>query len=221
MDHRIRDALVVVLTVGSGALDAVSFVRLGKVFSSVITGNMALLGVAVGEHQAALALNGGLALAGYAVGVVAASPIARTPERDQPAWPRQVTAALALALLVLIVFSVLWVVSGPHRGTWSRLVLLVLGAVAMGMQGTAVRRLGSMSSTYLTSTLTGVLTAVTTLRPPADWQRGTGSVVAKVAGAVLGALAAAGTGVWVPAAILLPLAAVIAVASRPPASRAS
>jgi len=61
-----RDGLVVMLTLSTGALDAVTFLRLGKVFSSVITGNLALLGVAAGQHDATLALNGGLALAGYA-----------------------------------------------------------------------------------------------------------------------------------------------------------
>jgi len=40
--------------------------RLGKVFSSVITGNLALLGVAGGQQDATLSLNAGLALAGYA-----------------------------------------------------------------------------------------------------------------------------------------------------------
>ena len=39
-----------------------TFLRLGKVFSSVITGNLALLGVAAGQLDAALALNAGLAL---------------------------------------------------------------------------------------------------------------------------------------------------------------
>lgn len=202
------------LTVGSGALDGVTFLRLGKVFSSVITGNMALLGVAAGEHQGALAVNGGVALAGFAFGVVAASPVARIPERDQPVWPRRVTATLTLGLLVLIAFSALWEVSGPGRGTASRLALLALAAGAMGMQSTAVRRLGPMSSTYLTSTVAGMLTPIATLRMPADWQRGTGAVIAKVAGAAAGALAASGTGYWVPAAILLPPAVVIAATCR-------
>jgi uncharacterized membrane protein YoaK (UPF0700 family) len=46
---RYRDILLVVLTLTTGALDAVTFVRLGKVFSSVITGNLALLGIAAGQ----------------------------------------------------------------------------------------------------------------------------------------------------------------------------
>ena len=40
--ERHRDILLIVLTLTTGALDAVTFVRLGKVFSSVIT----FLGVA-------------------------------------------------------------------------------------------------------------------------------------------------------------------------------
>lgn len=53
-------------------LDAVTFVRLGNVFSSVITGNLALLGIAAGRPEAALALNAGLviAVAGAALGTL-------------------------------------------------------------------------------------------------------------------------------------------------------
>jgi hypothetical protein len=51
-----RDGLVVMLTLSTGALDAVTFLCLGKVFSSVITGNLALLGVAAAQHDATLAL---------------------------------------------------------------------------------------------------------------------------------------------------------------------
>ena len=55
-----------VLALTSGAIDAVTFVRLGNVFSSVITGNLALLGLALGERHGGLAVNSGLALAAYA-----------------------------------------------------------------------------------------------------------------------------------------------------------
>ncbi|HEX5292883.1 MAG TPA: DUF1275 family protein, partial [Streptosporangiaceae bacterium] len=45
----LRDALMVALTLVTGATDAVAFTRLGNVFTSVMTGNMVLLGVAVGR----------------------------------------------------------------------------------------------------------------------------------------------------------------------------
>lgn len=139
---RCRDALVVVLTLTTGALDAVSYLRLGKVFSSVITGNLALLGVAAGQHDAMLALNAGLALAGYACGVLVGGTFAGTPERGQPAWPVRVTFTLVVEWGVLAAFSGEWLVTGGHPADASRLAMLLLGAAAMGMQSTAVRRLG-------------------------------------------------------------------------------
>lgn len=45
---QVRDMLVVMLTVTTGAVDAVSVLHLIGVFSSVITGNIVLFGVAAG-----------------------------------------------------------------------------------------------------------------------------------------------------------------------------
>ncbi len=52
----IRDVLVAALTVTTGAVDATAFLALGKVFSSVITGNLVLLGVAAGSGNAGEAI---------------------------------------------------------------------------------------------------------------------------------------------------------------------
>jgi uncharacterized membrane protein YoaK (UPF0700 family) len=208
-EARYRDVLVVILTLCTGALDAVCFLRLGKVFSSVITGNLALLGIAAGEKNGGLAANGGLALAGYAAGVALGTAFAGTAERGQPVWPRRVTVTLAVELGILAVFSVGWLVSGSHRGTATRMVLLVLAATAMGVRTAAVRRLGQMSTTYLTSTLTGLAAALATWRLPDDWQRSLGVIAALVVGAVFGSLAATQSPSWVPAAVLVPQVCVV------------
>lgn len=50
---RLRDGLVVVLALTTGSVDAVSYLRLGKVFSSVMTGNLALLGISAGQRNLA------------------------------------------------------------------------------------------------------------------------------------------------------------------------
>jgi uncharacterized membrane protein YoaK (UPF0700 family) len=204
-----RDVLLVVLTLTTGALDAVSYLRLGKVFSSVITGNLALLGIASGQRDATLAMNAGLALAGYACGVLAGGILAGTPEEGQPVWPVQVTRALAVEFCMLAAFSGEWLAVGGHPAGPSRLALLMLAAAAMGMQSAAVRRLGQMSTTYLTSTLTGVLTALALRRWPDEWPRSTGILLMAVIGAALGALAAIQAPRWIPAAILIPIAAVL------------
>jgi uncharacterized membrane protein YoaK (UPF0700 family) len=206
---RYRDVLVVILTLCTGALDAVCFLRLGRVFSSVITGNLALIGIAVGEKNGGLAANGGLTLAGYAAGVVLGTAFAGTAERGQPVWPRRVTVTLAVELVILVGFSAGWLISGSHRGPATRMVLLVLAAVAMGVQTAAVRRLGQMSTTYLTSTLTGLFAALATRRMPEDWQRSVGVIVAMVLGAIFGSLAATQSPSWVPAAVLVPQVCVL------------
>jgi len=213
-----RDSLVVVLALTTGAMDAATYLRLGKVFSSVITGNLALLGVAAGQQNLNLAENGGLVLAGYGLGVLIGGAIAGIPEDREPVWPRQVTMALAAELLVLAAFSGGWLASGGHPAGGARLALLAVAGGAMGMQSTAVRRLGQMSTTYLTSTLTGLLQALAIRRWPSQWQRSTGVLAAFVAGAALGAVAALESPSLVPAAVLIPLAAVV-TCSLPAAGR--
>lgn len=209
---RLRDGLVVVLALTTGSVDAVSYLRLGKVFSSVITGNLALLGISAGQRNTGLAVNAGLALAGYGLGVFVGGALAGTPEEGQPIWPRQATVTLVLELLVLAGFSGGWLAAGGHPSGSPRLALLAVAAAGMGMQATAVRRLGPMSTTYLTSTLTGVLQALAIRRWPSEWQRSTGVLLAFAAGAVLGGLAALQAPGAVPAAILVPLAVVVACA---------
>lgn len=210
---RVRDGLVVVLALTSGAVDAVTFVRLGKVFSSVITGNLALLGVAAGQREGSLAVSGGLALVGYGLGVIIGRVIVGTAA-DQRIWPRRTTVTLAAELLVLAGFSAGWLATSGSPAGGARVALVMVGAAAMGMQAAAVRRLGQMSSTYLTSTLTGMLEALAVRRWPADWQRSGGVILAVVAGAALGAAAATSAESLVPVAVLVPLAVVVACAAR-------
>src|ERR1700704_6830629 len=52
VELRVRDLLLNALTVSSGAVDAVSFLALGKVFSAFMTGNIAFLGLRVAGASA-------------------------------------------------------------------------------------------------------------------------------------------------------------------------
>jgi uncharacterized membrane protein YoaK (UPF0700 family) len=212
---------VVVLAVTTGAVNAVTFLRLGKVFASVMTGNLALFGVATAQHDGELAINGGVAMAGYGLGVVVGVLFARRPREGQPAWPSQVTVTLALELAVLAAFSGGWLAAAGHPSGGWQLVLLAVVSDAMGMQATAVRRLGQMSSTYLTSTLTSLLEGLALRRSPADWQRSGAAVCALVIGAVCGGLATLHAPATVPAAVMVPLAVVLACRVPAAMTRAS
>lgn len=93
---------------------------------------------------------------------------------------------LLLDLALLLAFAVLWEAGGAHPQAALQLAMLGLAAAAMGTQSTAVRRLGQFSTTYLTSTLTGLFEALVTRRWSASETRG----LAIILGALMGAAAA-------------------------------
>ncbi len=64
---------VLLLALGSGAVDAFSFAGLGAVFASVMTGNLVLLGIAVVHAHADAALAAASAVAAYVAGVYGAA----------------------------------------------------------------------------------------------------------------------------------------------------
>ena len=61
MTPRVHNLLLALLACAAGAVDALSFLRLGDVFTANMTGNTVLLGIAVGERQGARALQIGRA----------------------------------------------------------------------------------------------------------------------------------------------------------------
>ncbi len=205
-----RDVRVVLLTMTTGAVDAVAFLLLGKVFASVITGNLVVLGVSAATSSSSEALHAGVALAAYAAGVAVGAPLAARGADDDATWPPSVTVTLAAELCVLAAFCAGWeLASGrPHDG--GLLVLLVLAASGMGMQSAATRRLGQMSSTYLTNTLTVVVAALATGKRPQAMGRSLGALAAIVVGAVAGGLLAEKAYAWLPVMVLLPLGLVVA-----------
>ena len=204
-----RDGLLVLLTLTTGAVDASCFLHLGNVFSSVVTGNLVLLGVAAATQSGSLAIHSGTALAGYSAGVLIGAPIATRRARGGETWPLSVTVTLAAEFCVLAGFSVGWELTGGSPGSTARLLLIAALAIAMGIQSAAVRELGGMSTTYLTGTLTAVISELATRDRAPAFTRRLGVLAAVVAGAVGGGVVAEHAPAWLPAVILTPLAVVV------------
>lgn len=224
-----RDGLVVLLTVTTGAVDAASFLYLGHVFCSVITGTMVLLGISVGTHEPGLALNCGVALVSYIVGVVAGTPLAvrragrwlegwpvrrwHRATKHHEIWPSWLTVALAVEFCLLALFSLGWeLTSGRPSGVAQRLLLAAAG-VGMGIQAASIRQLGEISTTYLTGTLTGLISALATGRTPEGLRRSLGIFAALVTGAILSALITMYQPALLPIVVLAPIALVVWLAS--------
>jgi uncharacterized membrane protein YoaK (UPF0700 family) len=181
---------VVVLASLSGATDAVGFVALGSAFTSVMTGNMVLVGVAAGTHEASALGFVATAIAAYVTGVAIGTRVTGQPESDDGVWPPFVTRALVLEAGLLATYAVIWwsLGSDPSRAWFAP--LLALNAAALGVQSSAILRFGvnGLSTTYLTGTLTSVVVRL------ASGQRGqtVGHPVRILAGLILGASVGAG-----------------------------
>lgn len=212
--QRGRDALLIILGVTTGSTDATAFERVGHVFASVITGNVVLLGVSAARGDSWLAVFAGCALAGYAVGVLVAAPRGPEPAEQEPLWPASATVALAGEFGLLLVFAVGWELFADRPTRLAQALLLAVAAAAMGIQSTAVRRLGQMSTTYLTSTLTGLIEALKVGHWTHENARGLGILAAAVIGAAGATALVAHHRAWVPALQLLPLAIVVLASRR-------
>ncbi len=213
--ERLRDALLILLAGTTGVSDATAFERLGHVFASVMTGNLVLLGISAASRDGATALFAGCAISGYALGVLLTAP-RRLPARGEgepPLWPAGVTLALLVDLALLVAFSAGWELGGRDPGRAIQFALLAAIAAAMGVQSAAVRRIGSISTTYLTGTMTSLLEAVALRRFTREHRRSLAILLMAFAGAAVATLLIEHARAWLPAPALLLLIIVI-VASR-------
>ncbi|XVQ82453.1 DUF1275 family protein [Microbispora siamensis] len=210
-------ALAAILTIGTGAIDVATFARLGGVFSSVMTGNLVVFGFGVATASVVLLLSTATAVTGYALGVVSGACITGESRRGGPAWPVRVTITLAVELILLSAFTVGWELAGARPTGGPRLALLALSSMAMGQQSAAMRGLGGregVSTTYLTGTLTGVVSVLLTpSRPRRGQMRGTAVLAAVAAGAVAGGLLIETVPSALPAVPLAAVAGVITTAT--------
>ncbi len=151
-----RNAMVVVLTWAASAVDAISYLGLGHVFTANMTGNAVLLGVAIGQGQGLAALRSIIALAGFVVGVAFGAIIVKKGPQ-QTDWPVAVTRAVLLEGIILGAFTLAWHV-GARSGA-SLYALITLSALAMGIQSAAIRHLKvpGIATTYITGTLTSLV----------------------------------------------------------------
>jgi uncharacterized membrane protein YoaK (UPF0700 family) len=211
-----RHALVVTLTFATGAADAMGFLALGGAFSSVMTGNMVLLGLSAGAADGDLALTTGAAIVAFVVGLLTGAKLAGAPADGDPVWPREVSRALLVELAVFAAYLVAWELTQGHRSDQAGLGLLVLSAVALGMQSSAIQRFGvnGLSSTYLTGTLTTFIGDLAARRPRSTWLPRGQVLLALMAGAAAGTVVTLHLPRAAPVLCVVPLAVVTLVGRR-------
>lgn len=219
---RCCDALLLALSCAAGVVDAVSYLRLGQVFTANMTGHAVLLGIAFVNADSTRIVHALLAICGFFGGAVWGSFIVDSQARTER-WPKAVTQALWMESWILTLAAIAWGTPGTR---FSGLVTpyIVASAVAMGLQSAAVRdlKVAGVATTYITGTLTSLAADVVGLfrrrsraEPPAPGGVAplllAGVWIVYIVGATVGAIAvksAPSSAFAIPAALTLAVALV-------------
>lgn len=147
--------LMLVLTVVTGLVDAVSYLTLGHVFVANMTGNVVFLAFALAGAEGFSAAASVIALGAFLAGALTGG---RLGARVATNRGRLLAAATAVETLLTTFALVVAAVAGGEPGTGVRYTLIVSLGLAMGLQNAVARRLGvpDLTTTVLTLTLTGL-----------------------------------------------------------------
>src|SRR5258705_10743958 len=104
---RVRDMLLNALTFSSGAIDAISFIALGKIFTAFMTGNIAFLGIRASGNSSPEVVSILISMLSFAAGVLISTRIVRSIKYPE-LWSHRVTVALSLTLIAQAAFLVVW-----------------------------------------------------------------------------------------------------------------
>lgn len=153
--HGPLPGLLFVLTLVTGLVDAVSYLRLGHVFVANMTGNVVFLGFAVADAKDFSVSASLAAIAAFLAGALAGGRLGSSLWEHRArllAMASYIKIGLIGAALVVSIAAV-----NPDSN-WVRYALIVLLAMAMGLQNAIARRLGvpDLTTTVLTLTLTGI-----------------------------------------------------------------
>jgi uncharacterized membrane protein YoaK (UPF0700 family) len=211
---KIRDLLLVGLAFSSGAVDAISYLALGKVFTAFMTGNLVFLGLRIGHTDVQDVFRVSVALLAFAAGAFLAVKLV-TATMGEALWPRRVSIALGVGALTQIVFLAVWIAVSGRPSTGTGHLLTGLSSLAMGVQTGAVVSLG-LRGVFTTA---ATATVVNLMGDLAGWPlsarertRFAGVLLGLVTGAAVGTLVLSTTRTFAPVLPLLASVLVIATA---------
>src|SRR5215470_10755086 len=145
--------LLILLTIVTGLVDAVSYLALGHVFVANMTGNVVFLGFAVVDAEDFSVPASLTAIAAFLFGALAGGRLAA---RHGTHRGRLLTATLVIETLLVSFALVVTPVTVVSALVGQYLIIATL-SIAMGLQNATARRLAvpDLTTTVLTLTLTG------------------------------------------------------------------
>lgn len=161
---RYDDLFLAALSVGAGCTDVLSFLTLGELFTSAMTGNTALIAISIGRGDLFAASRSLSALIGFIFGVALATLLGA-------AWqaPRDtrhaVIRVLRFELAVLVVCAAIWAASGSRVHGVAGYTIILMSSFSMGIQAVCARAINvsGISTIIFTTGLVNIVTRVTTV----------------------------------------------------------
>jgi uncharacterized membrane protein YoaK (UPF0700 family) len=204
--------LLLLLTVNTGVVDAVSILSLGRVFVANMTGNVVFVGFAAAGAPG-FSLSASLwALGGFVAGAYVGGMLVRLIAAHRGRlFAVAVVIEAALLLAALIVSA-----AGGKDLTSARIdAIAASAAVALGLQNAIVRKLAvpDLTTTVLTMTLTGIAADTSPTGRGATIVRRVLAVTAMFAGAIIGALIVLHDGRTAGLALALALVAAVSISA--------
>jgi uncharacterized membrane protein YoaK (UPF0700 family) len=203
--------LMIALTLLTGVVDAVSYLRLGHVFVANMTGNVVFVGFALAGAGGLSVASSLVALGAFLVGARAGGRIGSALGVHRGRLLR--TGGGVQASLVALALAVALASAAPEPDGVRYAITAVL-AVSMGIQNAVATKLAvpELTTTVLTKTLTGL--ASETRADPGLAIRRVAAVLAMALGALAGALLALKASVPAALALALALACTVALAAH-------
>ena len=196
--------LLLLLSVSTGLVDAISVLGLGKVFTANMTGNVVFLGFAAAGTPGFTVAPYLVAIASFLIGAMIAGRTGKA-QIGRPMRHWLIKAALIEAALLWIAAVVAIGFDIATQSPSGRLYAIIpLTGLAMGFRNGTIRQLKvpDLTTTVLTLTLTGLAadSAIAGGSNP-NWPRRIAAVVAIFAGAAAGAFLVINSGLALPLAI--------------------
>lgn len=150
------------LSFASGSTDVLAFLKLGDVFTSGMTGNVALMAIAISQGHMMAASRSLTAFIGFLLGAAVTTMI-YNPDPDNIRRLPRLRSLFILEMLCLGSFIWLWAGYNHDQRGLTVFVLILLSAVGMGIQGVAARNLGptGISTIVFTSSLISIVISLT------------------------------------------------------------
>ena len=155
VSERLTVTALLLLTVATGVVDAISVLVLGHVFVANMTGNVIFLGFWFVPHSGVDLTAAVVAFPAFVVGTIIGGRLARHLDGQVRTW---LTTALGVEVVLLTVLSILAGTGVLDYQDNTKLFLIAGLAITFGIQNATARQFGiqELSTTVLTSTIVGL-----------------------------------------------------------------